>query len=554
MKSLKKSFLFFYFYYLCQTGCFVNSVNAQQAIDSTWYYYDLITEPKNNDDLVSGYLFFNNHKENSLYRKDTIAAIYDLRMIIIGQYKLALPYDSEASVVEALNLIDHLELDDSSIIADKIGLYNSLGRIYRSLNDYDKAIEIYDTALIIAQEISDSMTLYNNKATIYRDQGRFQLAREKFEYVYINRLKFDTNKMIAKALDNLGSVQGKLGEPKGLTNMLNALEIRKEEQDYQSFYISYKHLTEYYRDRDNFKTARYYARLGYEATSIYRQPYKMEAIANLLLLEDNPLNKEYIKLNDSLTEARLSNDKKFSSAKYNLTKEQGRTIESELAREKEKSKRLQAQAGIGLIIILGLFTYLYLKAKYKKNTLMEVYNTETRISKKVHDEVANDVFHVMNRLERGAEANEAIVDTLEGIYNKTRDISRENNSIEVSEKFEELLRDLLLSYSSPTVNIITRNISKIEWDAISDIRKMTIYRVLQELMTNMKKHSEASLVVLSFLKAKNKVEIGYTDNGIGLNTLKFSGLQNAENRILSINGTINFETELEKGFKVKIKV
>jgi signal transduction histidine kinase len=73
-------------------------------------------------------------------------------------------------------------------------------------------------------------------------------------------------------------------------------------------------------------------------------------------------------------------------------------------------------------------------------------------------------------------------------------------------------------------------------------------------MVNMKKHSQCSLVVIAFESKKNTIEINYSDNGIGCpEMLNFKkGLQNAENRILSIKGTITFETETDKGFKAKM--
>ena len=71
----------------------------------------------------------------------------------------------------------------------------------------------------------------------------------------------------------------------------------------------------------------------------------------------------------------------------------------------------------------------------------------------------------------------------------------------------------------------------------------------------MKKHTQASIVVLVFEKEKRKLNISVNDNGVGASTLKRSnGLQNTENRIQSINGTIIFETEPNKGFKTKITI
>ena len=72
----------------------------------------------------------------------------------------------------------------------------------------------------------------------------------------------------------------------------------------------------------------------------------------------------------------------------------------------------------------------------------------------------------------------------------------------------------------------------------------------------MKKHSHCSIVSIGFKSNKKSIEINYSDNGIGcanLLNLK-NGLQNAETRIFSIGGTINFDTEPKKGFKVKIEI
>ena len=77
---------------------------------------------------------------------------------------------------------------------------------------------------------------------------------------------------------------------------------------------------------------------------------------------------------------------------------------------------------------------------------------------------------------------------------------------------------------------------------------------LNSLIINMKKHSQASIVVLVFQKENRKLHISYSDNGIGNDLKKGNGLQNTENRIQAINGTIIFDTEPNKGFKTKITI
>ena len=73
-------------------------------------------------------------------------------------------------------------------------------------------------------------------------------------------------------------------------------------------------------------------------------------------------------------------------------------------------------------------------------------------------------------------------------------------------------------------------------------------------MTNMRKHSEATVVVISAKQVGNTVQIAYVDNGKGGPITKGNGLRNVENRIHSVNGTIIFDINQNQGIKVKMSV
>ena len=70
----------------------------------------------------------------------------------------------------------------------------------------------------------------------------------------------------------------------------------------------------------------------------------------------------------------------------------------------------------------------------------------------------------------------------------------------------------------------------------------------------MRKHSNATLVALSFKQEGHRLLVNYTDNGQGCELKKENGLRNTENRIHSIDGSITFESEPQKGFKAKIVI
>jgi len=164
------------------------------------------------------------------------------------------------------------------------------------------------------------------------------------------------------------------------------------------------------------------------------------------------------------------------------------------------------------------------------------------------------MYRLMTELERTNTVHPSNIDNLEAIYQKTRNISNATSIINVGEDFGAALNDMLLAYRNDQVSIVTLNLTKINWNKVSDIKKTTIYRVLQELMTNMRKHSKASSVALRFEKRDGKIFIRYTDNGIGCELKKTGGLQNVEIRINSLKGTINFESKTMNGFSATILV
>lgn len=210
---------------------------------------------------------------------------------------------------------------------------------------------------------------------------------------------------------------------------------------------------------------------------------------------------------------------------------------------------------LGLLILVSILFFIYvLRQRYKREKIREVHLTETRISKRIHDELANDVYNVMSSLE--AVAPTETVDKLEYIYKRTRDISRENSEIETGKEFSAALLSML-SNTTGKARLILKGESSVNWDKISEEKKIVIYRVLQELMVNMKKHSQAKLVALTFLEGPKFLEIKYSDIGVGVNPDQIrerNGLQNLENRLRSVDGSVSFKTSEGKGFKADLKI
>jgi signal transduction histidine kinase len=550
MKLFVITFLFFCGFNVNASG--IDEVAFSQETDSLAYYYKIANNPKTSEEQPKAYKFYINLKQHNLKQGDTLQAVNNLRQIAIMQNNWGDYYSSEASVVEALKLMGSFKIKDSTALEIINGLYNQIGRINHALLKYDASLSYYDKALQIATSRNQIDVIKNNMGLVLRDQGKYLLAETEFLDVYKSSLKFGDTLRMARALNNLAKVRSKLNKPSALNDLLQALELRLKRRDVIGSYSSYKNLSIYYSDRnDNIEALRYANEALRVAKSINQSSYLEDALSLIIGLNKDANVISYKQIKDSLETAKQIQENKNALLKYNVTEEKKKAQESELEKERADKEKLLFQAIAFIIIILAIALYFILRIKYKKENIYQVYAAETRISKKVHDEVANDVYHVMTKLQdTNRTSNENLLDDLDDIYNKTRDISREHSIIDLSNDFKTQIEDLIMSFKSNSTNIITKNLSNINWDKLVKIQKISVYRVLQELLVNMKKHSEASTVMLSFYQKGKKLTINYSDNGVGCELKKQNGLMNTENRIHSINGT--FESILKKGFKVKI--
>lgn len=95
----------------------------------------------------------------------------------------------------------------------------------------------------------------------------------------------------------------------------------------------------------------------------------------------------------------------------------------------------------------------------------------------------------------------------------------------------------------------------------NNTKEVTLFRIIQELLNNTLKHSEAQKVAISFVFNTKELVINYQDNGKGFDLSEIKaqkkqesglGLKSIESRIGAINGQLEYQTAVGKGVKVKI--
>lgn len=513
----------------------------------------------------SAFYYFSKSKDLAELTKNYDYMAYNLVAMAAIQQTFADYASSEETLTQALPILE----ENSN---NQLAALNLFGIAAKEVKNYSEALRYYRQLKLLVKDSIAQSALANNSAAIYIEQQQYEEAIALLE-PFSNSLVLDSlPKNKARIMDNLGFAYYKNKQSQqGLTLLNKALAIRTQANDSYGSIISHLHLAEYYETKDP-KEAEKHARQAYEfATKHNSVDERLKALAFLMVHNSkvgvNPFAVKYTQLNDSVMMVRNNAKNQFAKIKYDSQKATVEALKykgerTELAFKLQSKQFQNYWMGFGLILLVVLIAYLthYYKVKNKQERLQTTYNTETRISKMVHDELANDVFYTMNFAETQDLKNdmkkEQLLDHLDQIYHKTRNISKENSPIDTGETYFVHLKEMLSSYKSPKIEVIIRNGNPIDWSKITDDKKIALQRVLQELMVNMKKHSGASFVVIGFDGGSKYVNVTYSDNGVGCSETGIlkNGLKNAENRIHAIKGKLTFDFSSPKGFKAQIKL
>ncbi len=510
----------------------------------------------------SAFYYFDKSKASNEMRKDSVHVVYAL-LQMAELYRQFNDYGAlETTSVEARKFLNNPR---DTIYNPTI--YNNFGIASKHLMEYDDAIGYYKQVENMTGDSIKKIIAIGNIAAVHKMTKN---------YNEVARILIPLSK--SNAIRNNAFIKGRLlsilGHSQIDSDVNEAISILKQSQverqivkDSLGLASTYNYLADAYATLD-VKTAQNYARRSYEiATKRNSVDDRLDALRNLMTLSDNDTYRStYFKVNDSITQVRQSARNQFAKIRYDASVEQQenqllRTNKIENALESERHKfyiKLLVLATL-LSIAMASIGFLIVKKRNKAKLKREGYITETRISKKVHDEFANDIYSTIAFTETEdlalVQNKEKLLQQLSQIYAHSRNISREYSPIATDESFSTQLRMMLSEYNSQNCSVIIAGIDDIPWKEISVEKKVATYRVLNELIVNMRKHSKAKIAAFRFSVEQEKVHILYSDNGIGFNSdvaIFKNGLLNVENRIEAIGGTITFETSLGNGVKIRI--
>ena len=519
-------------------------------------FYDKAFEYRDTGIADSSFLYFHKAKDISLQKKDSFGAAKCLTNLSIIQETKGDYFGSQETGLSALRYYN----ENDSLQHNYLSInYNALSLVSSKLKNYNKATVFFEKAIEYANDDSNKIIFENNLAINYKEQKKYPRAISIFKNLIKNKNTDSVIFVKSRIIDNLAFVrwlQNSRYNP--LPKLKEALAIRLQENDLWGQNASYAHFSDYYHKKKSDSALIYAEKMYSTARKIQSPDDQIEALQKLIILENSQNSKLFFKvyqnLLDSLQTARSKAKNQFALILYETEKNKADFLKSEAESTERQNQIIIRNIIVILLIVSFVIAALYYKKRLKQEKIIEAKNTELKFSKKVHDRVANKIYQLMSQVE-----NKEIIDRdallfgLENAYETSRDISYDNQELNENQTFSAQLYKMLDAYSSNSVKIIFIGNTDKLWEGISFQNKTEVYLVLQELMTNMKKHSQANIVSLKFSREKSDINISYTDNGIGIKQYSpKNGLQNMENRINSIGGTIIFDTEINNLLKINI--
>ncbi|MDP5202416.1 M48 family metallopeptidase [Flavobacterium sp. DG2-3] len=484
-------------------------------------------------------------------------------------------YEAETTITKVIPYLEKTSQPKFTINA-----YSALGYNYYRTYDYEKALNCYRKSLKNAVSTFRKSSEISNIAFIYVQQKKYKEAIDLLEpltkrTIIDKVVPLNTHAERAAKLYHLGLSYLRLGnhQKQALDCFNESLKLTLISGHDFELIPNYYALYLYYKKYNNQVLKKVNAQKAYDCSR--RSKSMAEQITTLgnLIEADNVQNtrkhwEAYIKLVDSTTASLKTAKNQFTNIIYDSNKDKEENLElknqkaeKELQLQREKNRSTISYVIILTIALVFIFLSYYIISKAKKENKVAAFKSEIRLSNKLHQEVTEEIYKTLSFLEthelEDKENKEKFISDLNNIYIKTRKISRENSVILTDDNYVEGLKEMISGYTSPELNIIVNGLNTFSWSKIDRVKKITVFRIIQEIFDQTKILNSATLASVTFKKEEKHILITYCDNNKEVqeyNTALNKKFENIENRLKSVKGFFHISLNTNQGFKFFIKL
>ena len=519
-----------------------------------------------------------------------------------GNYSVALDY-----YFQVLKIYQ----EESGFLIGKGPLLNNIGDVYYHLHNYEKAYVFYKESIAVNYALNDQRRLCTSYLMASKTTCQTKMYRESQQLIdsailiagNLEDQNLELECLISKA--NTSIAENKIGT--AAEALIKGERILHEVKNHVL-------LSEYYLTKSAFlikkndfveaekalrvslkeacptKSANLIARITRALFSVNMQleNYKIasENAVVFLMYSDSLVNENVLQV--------INTQQKYEEEKVNkaLLSYQ---FENERLTNDAFTNKVWLFVIIGLMIAMLAFSslwYFYIASEKKSMKLINNINKEihqqkiinlskiheleyikarldgeekerTRIAKELHDGIGGMLGVIRLELTSIDQSNfsafTSVIEMLDNTYEEVRNISHDLSTEMIRKKtFAKLIKSYLSDFEKAaglTVNLILYPEEKI--NELNEVLKIDIYRIYQELLSNVVRHSKASEVTLQLIVHDDYINLLLEDNGMGFEVTEDCvgiGLINIKSRIKKMCGSINIESVIGNGTTVNIDI
>jgi two-component system NarL family sensor kinase len=440
--------------------------------------------------------------------------------------------------------------------------YTNEGLCYSEISMADSAIHYYSLALQLEKQHSNNYglgILYNDIGLVYQNRKEYGKA---LPYLF-------------EALRYRHMMNDKAGEASTLLNISSSYFIQNKPE------IQEKYLLASHRIALDIKSYRILRKTSSILFRFYHDKKQYDKalgyVSVMNMAKDSVLTEESAR---QIAEMQL----KYDSEKQALEIDK-KTLALENANldiARKRSVILFLVIASVLIVLTALLLYNWYRHKKQREIDAQLLHQQElrnkaiidaeekeriRIARELHDGIGQQLSAVkMNLSALDAELQMGEDSRMHTLLSLVDDSVKEVRTVSHNMMPNALIRSGFVSATRDLVNKISSDDTlKIDLqviglnDRLSNTAESVLYRVMQECISNIVKHAQATAISIQMIRHDSHLNVMIEDNGKGfdtslINTFEGIGLKNIISRVQYLNGTVEFDSSPERGTTVNIDV
>ncbi len=496
---------------------------------------------------------------------------------------------------------------------DKVGFgrsYNRLGYFYTEENNPEKALSYFEDALQIfdgmgKEGLKEKANVLNNMGIVYFNNKDYAKAIEYYNSSATILLNVDQKARLSYRLTNMAKVylaQDRLSKADSVLEL--ALENAQSVQSVMGTTYALLYKGELHsKKRETTKAIAYLRDAAAMAESIMAKKVLMEVHEKLSLVyaSIHDFQKAYASnlklgaLKDSLHADTRVRAIAFMQTEYETRIKEDRIVQLEQESKKKAIMLTMVVSAMLLLFIIFLLLMSNYKRKQKTTQLINEKNEalhrqkvaellkgqqiksiqdrlegqeieRKRLAKELHDGIGGtlagiklNLVSIMDREKEPIANMSKIIKTIDEACEEIRAVSH-NLSLPtlMDSAFTDVIENFVLKLFEPkNIEVNIEVFPKEQLNTLPDSMHIDIYRIIQELSTNILKHAHATSVEIYLTMHQFYINLIVEDNGKGFDPEQVGngiGLRNIHERVGSLKGNLSFDTKEGRGTTVIIDI